>query len=91
MFVEIAMSYLNQILHGDCLSALKEIPDNTIDLIFTSPPYADQRKSTYGGIHADEYVDWFLPRSAEYSSIILHSALINSGIPNLITINLCIV
>lgn len=59
------MSYLNQIYHGDCLSALKDIPDSTVDLIFTSPPYADQRKSTYGGIHADEYVDWFLPRSAE--------------------------
>jgi len=63
--VEGSMSNLNQIYHGDCLSVLKEVPDNTVDLIFTSPPYADQRKSTYGGIHADEYVDWFLPRSAE--------------------------
>lgn len=36
-----------------------------MDLIFTSPPYADQRKSTYGGIHPDNYVDWFLPISEE--------------------------
>jgi DNA modification methylase len=32
---------------GDCRDILKEMPDNSVDLIFTSPPYADQRKSTY--------------------------------------------
>jgi site-specific DNA-methyltransferase (adenine-specific)/site-specific DNA-methyltransferase (cytosine-N4-specific) len=39
--------------------------DNSIDLIVTSPPYSDQRKSTYGGIHPDNYVEWFLPISSE--------------------------
>lgn len=53
------------ILNGDCREILKSIPDNSIDLIFTSPPYADQRKSTYGGIAPDEYVEWFLPISSE--------------------------
>ncbi|GAB4344183.1 MAG: hypothetical protein OHK0038_24360 [Flammeovirgaceae bacterium] len=53
------------ILLGDCKDVLKQIPDNSIDLIFTSPPYADQRKNTYGGIAPDEYVDWFLPISQE--------------------------
>ncbi len=50
---------------GDSGIELKKIPDNTIDLIITSPPYADQRKETYGGIHPDKYVDWFLPISKE--------------------------
>lgn len=50
---------------GDSKDVLKEIPSNSVDLIFTSPPYADQRKSTYGGIQPDEYVDWFLPISKE--------------------------
>lgn len=50
---------------GDCQEVLKELPDNSIDLIFTSPPYADQRKNTYGGIHPNEYVRWFLPKSEE--------------------------
>ena len=54
-----------KILHGDCTEKLKEIEDHTIDLIFTSPPYADQRKSTYGGVHPDKYVEWFLPISKE--------------------------
>ena len=53
------------LLCGDCRELLKEIPDNSVDLIVTSPPYADQRKSTYGGIHPDKYVEWFLPISAE--------------------------
>jgi len=50
---------------GDCLDVLKTLEDNSIDLIVTSPPYSDQRKSTYGGIHPDRYVEWFLPISAE--------------------------
>lgn len=58
------------ILLGDCRDLLKEIPDDSIDLIFTSPPYADQRKNTYGGIHPDEYVEWFLPISVELLRIL---------------------
>ncbi len=27
--------------------------------IVTSPPYAERRKSTYGGINQDDYVEWF--------------------------------
>ena len=50
---------------GDCREVLKGIPENSVDLIFTSPPYADQRKGTYGGIHPDDYVEWFLPITAE--------------------------
>ncbi|MBF0111721.1 MAG: site-specific DNA-methyltransferase [Desulfamplus sp.] len=50
---------------GDCKEQLKFISDNSVDLIVTSPPYADQRKNTYGGIHHDKYVDWFLPIAKE--------------------------
>lgn len=62
--------FVNRILHGDCEQILKYIPDETFDLIFTSPPYADQRKSTYGGIKPDEYVDWFLPKSEEFLRVL---------------------
>ena len=50
---------------GDSKKQLKKLLDNSVDLIVTSPPYADQRKSTYGGIHPDKYVQWFLPISKE--------------------------
>lgn len=55
---------LNLIL-GDCRQELSLLPTDSVDLIFTSPPYADQRKNTYGGIHPDRYVEWFLPISKE--------------------------
>jgi site-specific DNA-methyltransferase (adenine-specific)/site-specific DNA-methyltransferase (cytosine-N4-specific) len=55
---------------GDCLEVLKKIPDDSVNLIVTSPPYADQRNHTYGGIHPDKYVEWFLPRSAELFRIL---------------------
>jgi len=61
---------INQILHGDCLEELLHFPDNSIDLIVTSPPYADRRKQTYGGIHPDQYVAWFLPRGAEFLRVL---------------------
>jgi len=30
---------LNQVICGDCLEVMKDIPDKSIDMIFTSPPY----------------------------------------------------
>jgi site-specific DNA-methyltransferase (adenine-specific)/site-specific DNA-methyltransferase (cytosine-N4-specific) len=59
------MNIKTDIRHGDCLDELKKIEDNSIDLIITSPPYADQRKKTYGGIHPSKYVEWFSPISEE--------------------------
>ena len=56
---------INSIIHGDCEEILKNIPDNCIDLIVTSPPYADSRKNTYGGISPDKYVEWFLPKTKD--------------------------
>ena len=55
---------------GDCLSALSHLPDASVDLIVTSPPYADQRKQTYGGIHPDKYVEWFMPRAQEFLRVL---------------------
>lgn len=55
---------------GDSKKILTQLPDNTVDLIFTSPPYADQRKNTYGGIPPDKYVKWFLPISKQLLRIL---------------------
>lgn len=54
-----------EIKHGDCLDVLQEFPDNHFDLVITSPPYADRRKHTYGGVPPEKYVAWFLPRSKQ--------------------------
>ncbi|CAN5642610.1 site-specific DNA-methyltransferase [soil metagenome] len=59
------MEIRNDLYFGDSKKVLKGLPDNSVDLIVTSPPYTDQRKNTYGGIHPDKYVEWFLPISLE--------------------------
>lgn len=59
------MEIRKELFLGDSTTELANLPDNSVDLIVTSPPYADQRKGTYGGIHPDKYVEWFLPISKE--------------------------
>jgi len=61
---------LNEIILGGCLSVLKTFPDTCVDLIFTSPPYADNRKKTYQGVPIDRYVEWFLPISSELKRVL---------------------
>ncbi|MGH9302306.1 MAG: DNA-methyltransferase, partial [Acidimicrobiales bacterium] len=44
---------------GDARQWLAQLPDASVDLFFTSPPYADAR--AYSRIHPDRYVEWFMP------------------------------
>ncbi len=46
------------LLLGDCRTELPKLDAASIDLIVTSPPYANQRAATYGGIKPNDYVDW---------------------------------
>lgn len=46
---------------GDALTLLQEIPDSTIDLVLTSPPFALRRQKTYGNVAESEYVKWLKP------------------------------
>ena len=62
---DLEMEITTDIYLGDSKEQLKLLPENCVDLIVTSPPYADQRRSTYGGIHPDDYVEWFLPISEQ--------------------------
>jgi DNA modification methylase len=59
-----------KIILGDCREVLKDLDENSIDLIVTSPPYADSRNGTYGGIKPDHYVEWFLAISKELLRIL---------------------
>jgi site-specific DNA-methyltransferase (adenine-specific) len=64
------MNKSTEILKGDCSEILKNFNENSIDLIVTSPPYADRRKNTYGGIHPNDYVEWFLPKSEQFLRVL---------------------
>jgi DNA modification methylase len=49
---------------------LPTLADESVDLIITSPPYADSRKNSYGGIHPDKYVEWFMPIAGELKRVL---------------------
>jgi len=54
---------LNTVIHGDCLSTLSELYGSNgefANLLIFSPPYAEQRKDTYGGIPEVDYPNWML-------------------------------
>lgn len=55
---------------GDAASVLQAQKSDSVNLVVTSPPYADQRKNTYGGVAPDHYVDWFLPIAAELRRVL---------------------
>lgn len=52
---------------------IKRIPDESIDLIVTSPPYALLRKKKYGNENQDDYLDWFCGFADEFYRILKES------------------
>jgi site-specific DNA-methyltransferase (adenine-specific) len=52
--------YLNRIIQGDCLTLLKDIPDNSIDITFADPPFNLKKKynSTKDSLALQEYLNW---------------------------------
>lgn len=47
------------VIQGDCREVLKEF-EGQVDLIVTSPPYADARRRHYDSVHPDKFVEWFM-------------------------------
>ncbi len=45
---------------GDSRELLAELPDESVNLVMTSPPFALQRQKEYGNLDQHEYIDWFL-------------------------------
>lgn len=65
--------------HGDCIEVMRALPAESVDAVITSPPYAMQRKSTYGGIPEAEYPAWTVAWMAEAMRLLKPdgSAIIN--------------
>jgi len=59
-----------KLIQSDCLKEMVNIPNDSVDIVFTSPPYADRRKNCYGGVPASEYVEWFLPITTEIKRVL---------------------
>ena len=56
--------------HGDSLDVLKEVPDDSVALVVTSPPFALRRQKAYGNVTPAEYVEWFWPFAAEIHRVL---------------------
>lgn len=72
---------LNTVYHEMNVDTMARMADNSVDLVMTSPPYAEARKATYGGVCADEYVEWFKPIAKEIYRILKPSGsfILNIG------------
>ncbi len=55
---------------GDSLKLMTELPDDSVDLICTSPPFALVIKKEYGNVDADEYLEWFEPYAKQFYRIL---------------------
>lgn len=60
----------NSIICGECEEVLRTFPDNCINLIITSPPYADARKNNYGSVSPSRYVEWFMPKAEQFFRVL---------------------
>ena len=58
---------------GDALQLLAELPDNSIDLVLTSPPFALQRQKSYGNVEERAYVTWIKPFGQEVFRVLKES------------------
>lgn len=58
---------------GDSLELLAELPDNSIDLVITSPPFALLRQKTYGNVEEAGYVKWIKPFGEEVFRVLKES------------------
>jgi DNA modification methylase len=59
-----------QAFWGDAIDLLKGLPDESIDLVLTSPPFALQRQKAYGNLEQAEYVDWLVSFSPEIKRVL---------------------
>ena len=64
-FTELGQAYV-----GDAIKLIKQIPDESIDLIMTSPPYGLRKKKEYNNADPEVYVEWFMPFANEFFRIL---------------------
>lgn len=54
----------------DSLEAMRSLPDDSVNLVITSPPYALHFKKEYGNANQADYVEWLLPFAREIRRIL---------------------
>jgi len=78
-----------KIVHGDSLTYMAALEDQSIDLIMTSPPFGLVRKKEYGNVESYDYLDWFKAFAEQFRRILKHNGSLvidiggawNKGVP----------
>lgn len=65
----------------DALKILSSLPDDSVNAVVTSPPYALHFKKEYGNVDKKDYVKWFLPFAKEFFRVLKNdgSFILNIG------------
>jgi site-specific DNA-methyltransferase (cytosine-N4-specific) len=58
------------VIAGDSLELMRRMPDSSVNLVVTSPPYALHFKKEYGNADQHAYIDWLLPFAAEIRRVL---------------------
>lgn len=56
--------------NGDTLELIKHLPDDSVNLIVTSPPYGLRDKKEYGNADPEVYINWFMPFAKEFRRVL---------------------
>ncbi len=69
-FSPLYSTQLGDAYQADSLALMKALPDESVNVVLTSPPYALHFKKEYGNADKKSYVEWFLPFAREIFRIL---------------------
>jgi len=63
---------MNKIINKDCIEGMKELPENSVNLVITSPPYADvlYYGESVKTFTSDKYIPWITEVAKEVQRIL---------------------
>lgn len=61
---------LGRVFLGNTLDLMSSIPNESVNLIMTSPPFGLVRKKDYGNVDAEKYLEWFSQFANEFKRIL---------------------
>jgi DNA modification methylase len=66
---------------GDSLDVLTDLPDESVNAVITSPPYALHFRNEYGDVDKEDYIQWFLPFAVQIKRVLTEkgSFILNIG------------
>ena len=62
---------LNRIIQGDCIEAMRRMPERSVNFILTDPPYIANYKARDGRtVASDDNASWLAPSAAQMHRVL---------------------